>query len=263
MALISSFSRCAICHKLLDDLPYLATSAVAYPFCDDDPLYPLYDTPLHWDCYEPWPARPRFARQYVSAVAENDSRNPYCGEALRTNLMYLSVHLRFRRYGEPPRKEKPEEAWVWLLETGTCVRVPLSKWAAWLWDLGVTDATAGSTRRPPHRLELASLWKVLPELRRLFPNPEAVLAAVDWKAKERLAEAIQKEAALRERARLDANREHNNACRDFAMASGHRGLTCPHCRRQSTDIEFVDYADDDRKAYFVCPACGRSFGHDL
>jgi len=252
MALITPFSRCAICHELLGDLPYLATSAVVYPFWDDDPLYPLYDTPLHWDCYEPWPPRPRFARQYVSAVAEADSGDPYCGEALRTNLVYLSV----RRCGELPRKEEPGEAWVRLLETGTCVIVPLSKWAAWLWDLGVTDD-------PPHRLELVSLRKVLPELRRLFPNAEAVLAAVDWEAKERLAKAIQKEAALWECARLDANRDHNNACRDFIMASGHRGLTCPHCRRQSTDIEFVDYADDDRKSYFVCPACGRSFGHDL
>ena len=212
---------------------------------DDDPLYAFYDTPLHWDCYEPWPQRPRFARQYVSAVSESDSGDPYCGKALLTNLVYLSV-----------RKEEPGEAWVWLLETGTCVIVPLSKWAAWLWDLGVTDDA-------PHRLELVSLRKVLPELRRLFLNPEAVLAAVDWKAKERSAKANEREAALRERARLDVIRDHNNACRDFIMASGHRGLTCPHCRRQSTDIEFVDYADDDRKSYFVCPACDRSFGHDL
>lgn len=38
MALITPFSRCAICHELLGDLPYLATSAVVYPFWDDDPI---------------------------------------------------------------------------------------------------------------------------------------------------------------------------------------------------------------------------------
>lgn len=83
-----------------------------------------------------------------------------------------------------------------------------------------------------------------------------MLAVVDWEAKERLGKAKEEE-------RAKWNRAHNNACRDWVRTSGERGLTCPHCNPQSKDIEFVDYADTDRKSFFVCQPCGRSFGHDL
>ena len=243
MALITTGSRCAICNKLLRGRPYLATSGVFFP--PGDPLYPFCDAPLHWDCYELWVERPRFARQYVASRAESDLKNEYWGKALLTERVYVSV-----------RKKEPGEATVWLVETGTCLTVSLGCWSAWLSDPGLTEPDL-------HRLEKVSLWKVLPELRRRFPNPDAVLAEVDWQAKEWLAAAKEKEKAARKEARLDAIRRHNNACRDFIKTSGYPGLTCPHCSQQSRDIEFVDYADGQRRSFFVCPACGRSFGHDL
>jgi two-component system NtrC family response regulator/two-component system response regulator PilR (NtrC family) len=79
------------------------------------------------------------------------------------------------------------------------------------------------------------------------------------------AERDQAKAEDEERARLQrAAREsidaHNDACRTFAR----KGLACPHCERRSReDIEFVDYAGQPRKSFFVCRACGRSFGHEL
>lgn len=243
MALIAKNSRCAICEKLLGRGPYLATSGIAFPV--DDPLWRFCDAPLHWDCYEHWPHRARFARQYVSNAAEYEPKNRSWGRALLTDRVYLAV-----------RKKEPGQADVWLFETGTKVRVPLSQWSAWLWDLSVTEYEL-------HRLEIASLGEVLPELRRLFPNPEAMLAVVDWEAKERLARAEEEEWAERKRAHLDAIQSHNDACRDFVRTSGRGGLTCPHCGRQSTDIEFVDHGVTDRKSFFVCRGCSRSFGHDL
>jgi hypothetical protein len=243
MALITKGSQCAICNKQLGKAPYLATSGVFFPV--DDPLHGFCDAPLHWDCYEHWPHRSRFARQRVSCAAGSDSDNEYWGQALLTDFVYLTV-----------RKKEPGEVRVWLFETGTQVRVHLSQWSAWLWDLGLTENEL-------HRLEIAGLRKVLPELRRQFPNPEAVLAVVDWEAKERLGKAKEGERAARTQAHLDAIQTHNNACRDFVRTSGERGLTCPHCNRQSNDIEFVDHAGQDRKSFFVCRACSRSFGHDL
>jgi hypothetical protein len=151
MALITKGSRCAICNKQLGEEPYLATSGVFFPA--DDPLWSFCDAPLHWDCYEHWPHRSRFARQRVSSAAESESGNAYWGRALLTDFVYLEV-----------RKNEPGEADVWLFETGTRVRVHLSQWSAWLWDLGLTEYELD-------RLEVASLWKVLPELRRRFPIP--------------------------------------------------------------------------------------------
>jgi hypothetical protein len=250
MALIFKGSRCAICNKLLGEGPYLATSGVFFPV--DDPLWRFCDAPLHWDCYEGWPHRPRFARQHVSIIAESEQENEFWGSALLTDLVYLSV-----------RKKEPGEAVVWLIETGTSIGVPLSQWSAWLRDPGLAESEL-------HRLEIDSLRKVLPELQRRFPNPEAVLAVVDWeakewlaKAKEWLAKAREEEWAGRERARLAAVQAHNDACGDLVRTSGQHGLTCPHCRGQSKDIEFVDHAATDRKSFFVCQQCGRSFGHDL
>jgi hypothetical protein len=241
MALLTEHSRCAICGERLGEERYLATSGVFFPV--DDPLWSFCDAPLHWDCYEHWPHRSRFARQYVSGHLESESANEYWGRVLLTDLVYLAV-----------RKREPGVAAVWLFETGTSVRVALSQWSAWLWDLGMTEDEL-------HRLEVASLWKVLPELRRRFPNPEAMLAVVDWEAKERLGKVKEKVSAERMRAHLDAIETHNSACCDLVRMSGQRGLTCPHCGGQSKDIEFVDHAGTDRKSFFVCQACGRSFGH--
>ena len=243
MALITKGSRCAICDRLLGDGPYLATSGVAFPV--GDPLWSFCDAPLHWDCYEHWPHRSRFARQFVTNAIEFEPQNGYWGRALVTDLVYLAV-----------RKNEPGEANVWLFETGTQIRVPLSKWSAWLWDLSLTG-------KDLHSLEIASLVKVLPELRRRFPNPEAVLAVVDWGVKERLVKAEEEAWAEGMRAHRDAIRAHNDACREFVRARGQSGLSCPHCRPESTEVEFVDHAGTDRKSFFVCQACGRSFGHDL
>jgi hypothetical protein len=244
MALVvRGVSTCAICGRLADDLPYLATSGVFFP--PGDPLFPFCDAPLHWDCYEHWPERSRFARQYVSSRADGLLRNEYWGEALRTDLVHLSV-----------RRKEPGEAWVWLFETGTCVRVPLFQWSSWLWDPSLSQDEL-------HRLEITSLAKVLPTLRQQFPKPETVLAAVDWKAKERLGQIKEEHWVKVHQAHLDAIQAHNDACRDFVRTTGEGGLTCPHCRRQSNDIEFVDHGEEDRKSFFVCRGCSRSFGHDL
>jgi len=243
VALITKDSRCAICDGSLRDGSYLATSGVAFPA--GDPLWRFCDAPLHWDCYEHWPHRLRFAHQYVTDAIEYEPQNQFWGRALVTDLVYLAV-----------RRKEPGEANVRLFETGTQVRVPLSNWAAWLWDLGLTG-------RDLHSIEIASLVKALPELRRRFPNPEAVLAVVDWEVKQRLVEAKEEAWAERMRAHRDAIQAHNDACREFVEASGQGGLTCPHCRRKGADIEFVDHAGADRKSFFVCKACSRSFGHDL
>ena len=79
-----------------------------------------------------------------------------------------------------------------------------------------------------------------------------------------LAIAEEEDQARRARARREPFDAHNEACRAFARA-GPAGLpTCPHCGRGSRqDIEFVDYTGLDRRSFFVCRACGRSFGHDL
>ena len=214
-------------------------------FTADDPLYTFCDAPLHWDCYEHWPGRPRFAREYVSSHVQDMSHNEYWGMALLTDLACLTV-----------RKNEPGQVHLWLFETGTCVPVSLCNWSAWLLDLALTEEEL-------HRVEIVSLWKVLAELRRRFPTSDAILAAIDWDAKDRLAKLKEEERARDECTRPDAIQAHNDACREFFMARGPEGLTCPQCRRPSADIEYVDRTADQRKSIFVCPSCARSFGHDL
>jgi DNA-binding NtrC family response regulator len=77
--------------------------------------------------------------------------------------------------------------------------------------------------------------------------------------------AAEEEAWVRlERARLEPIDLHNEACRAFARTGADEGLICPHCKRRSReDIEFVDHTGQGVKSFFVCRACGRSFGHEL
>jgi hypothetical protein len=243
MALIFSGSRCAICEEPLGDRAYLATSGVFFE--EDDPLCSFCDAPLHWDCYKDWPERHRFARQYVESHVESLVDNPYWGVALLTDVVALTV-----------RKKEPGRAEVWLLETGTNVEVALADWSAWLSDLTVGEQGLD-------RLEVMNVWKALPELRRRFPTAQSLLSAVDWDAKERRGQALAEKEAQWRRGWLDAIQAHNDACHRFFRARDPQGLNCPHCHCQSTDIEFVDRSVDQRKSFFVCPFCSRSFGHDL
>jgi hypothetical protein len=241
MALIVPSSRCAICDELLGGRDYLATSGVFFP--PDDPLSSYCDAPLHWDCYEHWPERARFARAYVSANASSVARNEYWGLALLTDLVCLIV-----------RKKEPGETRVWMVETGTCVSIALASWSAWLSDITLAE-------KELHRLELTSLSRALPDLQRRFPTSNAVVASIDWDAKQRLHEL--EEGQCTSDASIDALQAHNEAGRRLYAARDAQGLTCPHCRRQSADIEFVDRAADERMSCFVCRLCGRSFGHHL
>src|SRR5262249_38426729 len=150
---------------------YLATSEAFFP--EDDPLYRFCDAPLHWDCYEDWPERPRFAARYVSWRVKLLSDNPFWGLALLTDLVCVQA-----------RKKEPGLAHVWLVETGTWVEVPLSDWSAWLSDLSLTQ-------QPLDRLEIVSLWKALPTLRDRLPTSDTVLASIDWDAKAELARAME------------------------------------------------------------------------
>jgi hypothetical protein len=188
---------------------------------------------------------PRVARQLVASHVESLSDNEYWGLVLLTDLVCLTV-----------RKKEPGLVHVWLFETGTHVEVLLSDWSSWLSDPTLSE-------RELQRLDMMTLEKVLPELRQRLPTSSSVLAAVDWDAKEQLAKSKKEEEARERQAWLDAVKGHNDACRAVFLAHGPEGLTCPHCGRQSTDIKFTDRAADERKSFFVCPRCGRSFGHDL
>ena len=214
-------------------------------FDEHHPLWRFCDAPLHWACYEDWPERPRFARQYVYAQAESLPENPCWGLALFTDVVCLIV-----------RKREPSLVHVWLSETATYLEVELSDWSSWLSDFTLTGAHLD-------RLEIVNIWKALPDLGHRFPTAESVLAAVDWDAKERLARQQTQEREVTRRAWLEDVRRHNDVCRALSEGSGPERLACPYCQAQFADIEFVDRSADERKSVFVCRKCGRSFGHRL
>jgi len=101
---------------------------------------------------------------------------------------------------------------------------------------------------------LAELYRLLKKI----PAPPLTKEESD------LAAAEEEEWARLERARLEPIDLHNEACRAFARTGAGEGLICPHCRRRSReDIELVDHTGQGMNSFFVCRACGRSFGHEL
>jgi hypothetical protein len=231
------------CNEVLGDEPHFKTGGMSGALPADHPLKKFWRVYAHWDCYEDWPERPRFARDCVAAEAASMPRNEHVGLAVHNERMCVGV-------------SKHGFVEIWLAETGTCLFVPLSDWSAWL-----SDPTCSADDY--HRSEISSLWNVLSELRQLFPTSRALLAAVDWDAKEQFLKAEEAERARRWRLRCDALEAHNEAIRRFFREHGVDGPRCPHCGHSSADIEFVDRAAFNSPSCFVCPACARSFGHDL
>lgn len=157
--------RCGLCQGPID--PKAETFRASGDFLGrSDPLRAYVGAPLHWDCYDTWHERPRFAREYVAAWAKANRRNPFWWCVHQDERVYISVN--------PIRSV--EEASVRLAEVGSDIRVPLPHWSAWL------HAPETVT---PHltALELRALKAVLPALRSRFPSDHALVDAIDPREK--------------------------------------------------------------------------------
>jgi hypothetical protein len=157
--------KCALCGDavdLLDD--FFRASGDFLPA--KDALVRFCNVPLHWSCYAQWPERVRFAQAYVEAWINANRKNPFWWSVYRDERVYVSVN--------PERSV--EEVSVRLCMVGSDIRVPLTKWSAWVHDAGHVTPEL----RP---LEREALAAVLPTLRQRFPDDHAVVHAINTEEK--------------------------------------------------------------------------------
>jgi hypothetical protein len=162
MASLAPKLKCALCSGTIDALrgDFFRASGNFLPA--KDPLAPFCNVRLHWLCYGKWPERRRFARQYVQAWRDANYKNPFWWSVYQDDGVYVSVN-----------PERPvEEASVRLCATGSDIRVPLTKWAAWLHNVG--QVTPGL-----HAVEKEALRSILPLLLRRFPDDHALVHAIN------------------------------------------------------------------------------------
>jgi hypothetical protein len=242
MALIFPDSVCAICCEPLGSAPIFATSGVF--FSEGDPLFPFCDAPMHWSCYAEWPARERFARAYFELWTELEKTNPYWAKVYGDELVFVSVRL----VCVSPDNEL--EVAVWLAKTGTDIRVRSSEWTPWL-DGGAAGAS------DLHALEIEAVREALPRLKSAIPSMQQAIQLVDWNRKHMLSKVLKREKSNRDQERYNAK------SRAAHVRIEQEGLSCPHCGTYSRDFRFLD-GGEDRKSYFICRSCNRSFGiHDF
>ncbi len=226
---IAGVTTCALCGEVADAKDYMATSGVWYE--QDHPLWRYCDAPMHWDCYERWPEREQFARDYV-AMRRSHQDSPYWDRVYEDEQLVLEVSR--------------ARALAWLRATGTPVAFSPQSWP---------EPEPGL-----HRLERDALEKS--HLATRFPAWEDLLAGVDWEAKDRLRERLDREAEeRRERSRQEAiaaHAESNALAERWAEQLKAGGLTCPACQRHTRNIRYYDKRPDQR-SYFICQECGRSF----
>lgn len=153
--------RCGLCEATIDPTNGFFRASGDF-LAKSDSLRAFVDAPMHWECYESWKERPRFAREFVTAWVKANRRNPFWWFVHQDEQVYVSAN--------PMRSV--EEVSVRLLEIGSDIRVPLPKWSAWLkTPSGVTPRLTG--------FELRALERVLPALRARFPNDHALVDAID------------------------------------------------------------------------------------
>jgi hypothetical protein len=151
--------ECAICEQPIEEGSFFESWGVFFPM--EDPLYPFCNASIHWDCYEKWPHRARFARKYIDMFVEAILRIPFWSQVDLTTGYFLEVN---------------PQPWfsavdLMLYETGSQIRIKLSDWDTW-----ISDETAVLEGR--HPCEQKALKKVLPELQRRFPTAESILNAI-------------------------------------------------------------------------------------
>ncbi len=153
--------KCALCGGEIEALSKFFRASGTF-LAAGDPLTNFCGAPLHWDCYARWPDRPRFARLHVDAWVRANRKNPFWWAVYRDDAVYIAVN--------PSRPV--EEASVRLYGVASDIRVPLTKWRAWL-------ASPAQVTPGVHALELAGLSEVLPLLRTRFTDDHALVDAID------------------------------------------------------------------------------------
>jgi len=156
VALFFAGQKCRLCDAPMShDERLFATWGVFFP--REDPLWPLCDAPLHWDCYAAWPERPRFARAYFSMWMSASKQNPHWGTLLADDDVLVTLN-------PSPAIGKVQ---VVLAATGTRYFVKLADWP--------TFATSGPPEFP-HAVEAEALAAILPRLGTLGLDGEALAA---------------------------------------------------------------------------------------
>jgi hypothetical protein len=68
MALITQYTKCALCGELLGDGEIVATT---HFIADrDDPLWRFSDASMHYACFQNWPHREEFVSKYNSTIGQ-------------------------------------------------------------------------------------------------------------------------------------------------------------------------------------------------
>jgi hypothetical protein len=233
MALIFPNSTCAICQQPLGSERIFATSGVFLPA--NDPLFEFCDAGMHWSCYAKWPHRLRFAKAYVDMWVEMEKQNPYWGRAYLDESVFVTVG------------PAVEQASVQLYETGSSCRVPFAEWENWLVEL----------KPDLEPIEREALERVLPRLRAALPTPQALIEAVDWDSKKRLADQMSAGRAQAEQKRVREAAAHNEACAQMEPERQQSGFTCRNCGTRSKEFRYLDLRPT-KKSYFICKKCGHT-----
>jgi hypothetical protein len=200
---------------------------------------------VHWECFKIWPARLSYAESALNDHEEPLKINPFYDKVLRTKWVLISVmHL--------PAKALVH---VFLNETLTFFRMPLSEWEDW-----VSQIEKIADRLDP--IESEVLLKAMPEIVEKIPDETSLLNAIDYELKQKKKEAWEKERAEAERqwkVFLREVEDQRNKIKAIEQSPESFQLKCPYCKADSKNIRFVNPEDESRWAYFICQACGRSF----
>lgn len=227
-------NRCSICKEILlkgDSL--FGTSGVWLP--EDHPLKRYCDSAMHWNCYTTWEGRKEFAKTYAEARVEGEQFNPYWGKAYLDERVYVSV------------SKICEEIGVIPFSTGLIYHVGFDEWQAWL----------QNPRQEYHKhpLESETLAEVLPALRRNLPHPDMAVAAVDWEAKQKLADKEQQRIEAEREASKRSLKEHNERCALFWKLLQGKSWACPKC--ENPVFRLSERAGE--KSFVICRRCGAMF----
>lgn len=169
--IIEGVTTCALCGEQLAERPYMATSGVWYDRGEE--LFDYCDAPMHWDCYERWPHRERFAEDYARSRSEMNAGNPYWETVYQDEHLYLAVSR--------------AAAHAWIRATGTSISFPAHAWPL---------PEGGSHPLERRALELSGLAEKFPEFQDLLDK-------VDWDAKFQLCERMARDVEERhERRRM-------------------------------------------------------------